>query len=83
MAYGGINKQMDAAAEIERNPARKHHIQPEYGMTTTTTIFSLSMEMSRLTQHGTAQSVLRDQIFRREQEHGNVYFPCLADHEQD
>ena len=31
MAYGGINKQMDAAAEIERNPARKHHIQPEYG----------------------------------------------------
>ena len=27
MAYGGINKLMDAAAEIGRNPVSKHQIQ--------------------------------------------------------
>ena len=31
MAYGGLNKYMDAAAEIGRNPVSKHQIQPEYG----------------------------------------------------
>ena len=31
MAYGGSNKKMDAAAEIERNPVIKHQIQTEYG----------------------------------------------------
>ena len=31
MAYGGLNKEMDAAAELGRNPVSKHHIQPEYG----------------------------------------------------
>ena len=31
MAYGGLNKEMDAAAEIERNPARKHQIPLENG----------------------------------------------------
>ena len=31
MAYGGLNKQMDAAAEIGRDPVSKHQIQPEYG----------------------------------------------------
>ena len=31
MAYGGLNKYMDAAAELGRNPVSKHHIQPEYG----------------------------------------------------
>ena len=32
MAYGGLNKQMDAAAELGRNPVSKHQIQPaEYG----------------------------------------------------
>ena len=31
MAYGGLNKCMDAAAEIGRNPVSKHQIQPEYG----------------------------------------------------
>ena len=28
MAYGDLNKQMDAAAEIGRNPVSKHQIQP-------------------------------------------------------
>ena len=31
MAYGGFNQQMDAAAELGRNPVSKHQIQPEYG----------------------------------------------------
>ena len=32
MAYGGINKYIDAAAELGRNPVvSKHQIQPEYG----------------------------------------------------
>ena len=31
MAYGGIKKKMDAAAETGRNPVSKHQIQPEYG----------------------------------------------------
>ena len=29
IAYGGFI--MDAAAELRRNPVRKHQIQPEYG----------------------------------------------------
>ena len=29
MAYGGLNKYMDAAAETGRNRASKHQIQPE------------------------------------------------------
>ena len=59
---------MDAAAELGRNPVSKHQ-------------FSLSIEMSRLTQDGTTQPVSRDQKLRRER--GNINFPCLADHEQD
>ena len=31
MAYGGLNKKMDATAGYGRNPASKHQIQPEYG----------------------------------------------------
>ena len=27
MAYGGLDKSMDAAAELGRNPISKHHIQ--------------------------------------------------------
>ena len=55
---------MDAAAELGKNPV--------------STIFSLSVEMSRLTGDGTAEPVSRDQILRR-----NIHFPCSADHEQD
>ena len=39
--------------------------------------------MSRLTRDGTAESVSRDQILRREREQGKFYFSCSADHEQD
>ena len=61
---------MDAAAKLGRIPVSKP-------------IFSLSMEVSRLTPDGTAEPVSRDQIFRRERGQGNVDFPCSADHEQD
>ena len=47
------------------------------------TRFSLSMEMSRLMWDGTAKPVPRDQILRHERGHGNIHFPCSADHEQD
>ena len=41
------------------------------------------MELSRLTRDGTAKSVSRDQILRREWRQGNIHFPCSTDHEQD
>ena len=31
MAYSGLNKQLDAVAELSRNPICKHQIQPEFG----------------------------------------------------
>ena len=31
MSYDGLNKEMDAAAEIGRNLVSKHQVQPEYG----------------------------------------------------
>ena len=30
MAYGSLNKYMDAVAELGRNSVSKHQIQPEY-----------------------------------------------------
>ena len=39
--------------------------------------------MSRLTRHGTAEPVSRDQILRRERGQGKVHFPRSADHEQN
>ena len=39
--------------------------------------------MSRLRRDGTAEPVSRNQILWRERGHGNVHFPCSADHEQD
>ena len=41
------------------------------------------MEMSRLTQDGTAELVSRDQTLRRERGQGSINFPCSADHVQD
>ena len=46
------------------------------------TRFSLSMEMSRLTRDGTAETVSRDQILRHVREQGNIRFPCSADHDE-
>ena len=39
--------------------------------------------MSRLTRDGMAEPVSRDQILRHARGHGNMYFPCSADHVQD
>ena len=47
------------------------------------TRFSQSMEMSRLTRDGTAETVSRGQIIRREHEQGQVHFRCSADNVQD
>ena len=30
MAYGGLNKLIDGAAELRRNPVSKHQIQPKF-----------------------------------------------------
>ena len=59
-----LNKQMDAAAEPGRNPVRK-----------TSTKFSLSMEMSRLTRDGTTEPVLRDQILDANGDRNIFIFP--------
>ena len=74
---------MDAAAELGRSPVSKHQIQPEYRdeQADVGTRLSLSIEMNRLTQDGTDESVSRDQILRRERGQGNLHFPCSADHE--
>ena len=32
---------------------------------------------------GTAEPVSRDQMLGRKRGHGEAYFPCLADHEQN
>ena len=68
-----LNKQMDTAAELGRNPVGKHQIQP------------VSVETSTLAQDRTAEPVSRDQILRREreQENMNIHFLCSAEHEQD
>ena len=47
------------------------------------TRFSLSMEMSRLTRDGTAEAVSRDLILGHERGQRNVHFSCSADHVQD
>ena len=44
---------------------------------------SLSMETGSLTRDGTAETVSRDEILRREREQGNIRFPCSAGCEQD
>ena len=59
--HGGLNKQMDAAAELGRNPV--------------STRFGLGMEMSRLMRDGTAEPVSRNQLFRHERGQGNIHFP--------
>ena len=39
--------------------------------------------MIRLTRDGTAETVSRDRILRRERGQGKLHFPCSADHELD
>ena len=69
--YVGLNKYLDAAAELGRNPVK------------VSTRVSLSMKRSRLTRDGTAKPVSGDQILRCERGQRNVHFPRSADHLQD
>ena len=76
MAYGGLNKSMDAAAEIGRNPVMsKHQIQSECG------------EEQTGTWDGTAEPMHlarpNSQARMRERGQANIHFPRSADHEQD
>ena len=59
-----------AAAELGRNPVRKHHIQPEYG--------DEQADARRDCQNRVARP--NSQARTRT---GNINFPCSADHEQN
>ena len=61
---------MDAAVEIGRNSVIKHQIQAEH------------IQRAGLRRDGTAETVSRDQILRRERGQGNIIFSCSAHHEQ-
>ena len=70
---------MTMAVEINKwTPPRNSREIPQGS-----TIFSLSMKMSRLTWDGTAEPVSRDHFLRRERGQGIIHFPRSADHEQD
>ena len=62
MAYGGLNKYMDAAAELGRNPVSKHQIQPEYGD-------------EQADAERDAETISRDQILRHERGQANINSP--------
>ena len=64
---------MDAAGEHRRNPANKHHIQPEYG--------DAQADAGRF--YGATKAVSRDQVLRPEQGQGIIHSHCSADDEQD
>ena len=70
MAYGALNKYMDAAAELGRNSVSKHQIQPEYGDEQANAGRDCRIRLGR-------------QILRRERGQGIINFPCSADHDQD
>ena len=53
------------------------------GISSVSTKFSLSMEISRLTRDGIVEPASRDQILRHERRQGDIHFSCSADHVQD
>ena len=71
MAYGGINKEMDTAAELEKNPVSRHQIQPEY-------YGDGQADAGRDCQTRPARPNSRARTRT-----GKYQFPCSADHEQD
>ena len=70
MAYGGLNKSVNAVAEIGRNPRRKHQIQPEYG--------DEQADAGR-----DCRTRLASLNLRRERRQGHIHFSCSGHHEQD
>ena len=70
MAYDGLNKYMDAAAEIGRNPVSKHQIQPEYGDEQA----DAERDCRTLLARPNSQAWTGTRKYA---------FPCSADHKQD
>ena len=70
MAYGGLNKYTDAAAELEKNPVSKHQIQPEYG--------DGQADAGRDCRHRLARP-----NYQARTRAGKINFPRSLDHEQD
>ena len=70
MAYGGLNKKMDANAELGRNPVSKHQIQPEYGHEQAEAGRDCQIRLARSNSQARTRT-------------GKNNFPCSADHEQD
>ena len=68
MAYGGINKSVDAAAEIERNPVSR---------------FSLNMEKQAVAGRDGRNRLARPNSQARTGTGKKKKIPCAADHEQD
>ena len=64
-----LNKCMDAAAELGRNPVSKHQIQPEYG--------GEQADVERLPNPS------RETKFSGANVEGKYSFSCSVDHEQD
>ena len=53
------------------------------GIPSVSIIFSLNMEMGKLTRDWTTEPVSLDQILKHERGQGNIHFYCSADHVQD
>ena len=70
MSYGGLNKYIDAAAELENNPVRKHRKQPEYGDEQAHAGRDCRIRLARPKSQARTET-------------GKIHFFCSADHEQD
>ena len=68
MAYGGLKYIMDAAAELERNPACKHQVQPEY------------RDEQADARRDCRTRLVRPISLARGGGQGNIIFSCSADH---
>ena len=70
MAYGGLNKLMDTAAELGRHPVSKHQIQSEYGDEEANAGRDCRTRLARPNSQARTGT-------------GNINFPCSDDHDQD
>ena len=70
MYSAALNKKMNAAAEIGRNPVSTHQIQPAYGDEQAYTGRDCRIPLAR--SNSQARAGTREN-----------HFPCPADHEQD
>ena len=70
MAYGDLNKYMDAVADLGRNPVSKNPIQSEYGD-------------EHADAGGDCRTRLAGPSSRVQTGTGKYLFPCSDDHKQD